>query len=233
LQPQPSLGSLPQLAADLLIHTLDFKLVGYLALRDTIPAVSGLDGVEGQDVGEGISFGVEGTFSLKEAVTIVLPRAPVIRARKLHHLQSMKLWIEAAGVKEVLLLAGVDAASRVDEGLRAVTPLRHFTFSSTSGLIERLSALTPSFVASSSTSTSTTKIPPIPHGGLTRSLLETLSPNNTSALLIYAAEGDNSASAFLLADALAAVDEAREVSQLGRGEWRKPKSWERGLMGEE
>lgn len=67
VQPQPSLGSLPQLAADLLIHTLDFQLVGYLALRDTIPAVSGLDGVEGQDVGEGISFGVEGAYSLLPA----------------------------------------------------------------------------------------------------------------------------------------------------------------------
>jgi predicted ATP-grasp superfamily ATP-dependent carboligase len=55
----------------------------------------------------------------KGAITVVLPRAPVIRARKLHHLQSMKQWIEAVGVKEVLLLAGVDAASRVDEGLRA------------------------------------------------------------------------------------------------------------------
>lgn len=136
----------------------------------------------------------------------------------------------------------------------SVTPLRHFTFpSSSSGLAERLSALAPSFVpaSSSATSSATVKIPPIPHGGLTRSLLETLSPSNTSALLIYAAEGDNSASAFLLADALAAVleisvpqqaatandedevDEARAVSQLGRGAWKKPKSWERGLMGEE
>lgn len=139
----------------------------------------------------------------------------------------------------------------------SVTPLRHFTFPScTSSLVERLSALTPSFVpaSSSATATATTttiKIPLIPHGGLTRSLLETLSPSNTSALLIYAAEGDNSASAFLLADALAAVleikvpqqpsavndeaevDEARAISQLGKGDWRKPMSWERGLMGEE
>lgn len=29
------------------------------------------------------------------------------------------------------------------------------------------------------------------------------------------------------------VDEARAVNQLGRGDWRKPRSWERGLMGEE
>jgi hypothetical protein len=29
------------------------------------------------------------------------------------------------------------------------------------------------------------------------------------------------------------IDEARAVSQLGRGDWRKPRSWERGLMGEE
>jgi hypothetical protein len=64
-QPQPSLGSLPQLAVDLYIHTLKLSLVGFLAIRDTIPAVSGLDSVEGEEAKEGISFGVEGEPDLK------------------------------------------------------------------------------------------------------------------------------------------------------------------------
>lgn len=65
LQPQPSLGAVPQLAADLLVHTLKLKLVGYLAVRDTIPVVSGLDFVAGQvetaAAGQhGITFAVQG-----------------------------------------------------------------------------------------------------------------------------------------------------------------------------
>ena len=51
-------------------------------------------------------------------LTVVLPRSPIIRARKPHHLVAMKRWIAAAEFGEVLLLAGVDAATRLDEGLR-------------------------------------------------------------------------------------------------------------------
>ena len=57
-----SLASLPQLATDLLVHTLHLQLIGHLGLRDYIPAVSGLDYVEEEAVPEGICLGVEGAF---------------------------------------------------------------------------------------------------------------------------------------------------------------------------
>lgn len=54
-----------------------------------------------------------------DKLTVVLPRAPIIQARKQHYLQEMRRWIvEEAQFGEVLVLSGVDAASRVDEGLR-------------------------------------------------------------------------------------------------------------------
>jgi proteasome assembly chaperone (PAC2) family protein len=46
LKPIPSLGSVPQLTADLLIHSLDLRRVGRLSSRDHIPIVGGLDGVQ-------------------------------------------------------------------------------------------------------------------------------------------------------------------------------------------
>lgn len=133
-----------------------------------------------------------------------------------------------------------------------------FSFSA-SPLQNRLTSLAPSFVPASSADAErkASHIPLIPHGGLTRQLLETLSPSTSedlppvSALLIYAAEGDNSAAAFLLADAVARVlqlevkeaaapvlsQEEEEYSEgrlgMKRGDWRKPKSWKTGLMGEE
>lgn len=82
-------------------------------------------------------------------------------------------------------------------------------------------------------------IPLFPHGGLTRRLLETFSTASSSsppvsALLVYAAEGDNADLAFYFADALAELfgDEI-EKDEEGKRKWKKPKSWDAGLMGEE
>ena len=68
LQPQPSLASLPQLAADLIIHTLKLDLVGFLGLQDFVPAVSGLDSSDtASPAPEGVSFAVEGSHSARWA----------------------------------------------------------------------------------------------------------------------------------------------------------------------
>ncbi|GAA5924130.1 hypothetical protein JCM1841_004582 [Sporobolomyces salmonicolor] len=226
LLPQPSLSSLAQLATDLLIHTYGLEKIGYLGLRDFVPAVSGLDGVAGEEQAEGVLFGVEVFQTPSGSLTVVLPRSPVIRARRAHHLEAMRAFIEQAGFAEVLLVAGVDAALRGDEGLNAATPLRHFVLPTTPSssspfpLAQRLASLAPPYASSApSGSTSSTSpapsIPLIPHGGLTRKLLEALSlpssPSSSSeanfppvsALLIYTSEGDAADSAYFLADALA------------------------------
>ncbi|GAA5901147.1 hypothetical protein JCM5296_006283 [Sporobolomyces johnsonii] len=227
LLPQPSLSSLAQLATDLLIHTYRLEKIGYLGLRDFVPAVSGLDGVAGEEQAEGVLFGVEVFQTPSRSLTVVLPRSPVIRARRAHHLEAMRAFIEQAGFAEVLLVSGVDAALRGDEGLNAATPLRHFVLpttpssSSPSPLAQRLASLSPPYATSSPSGTTsstspTPSIPLIPHGGLTRKLLEALSlPSSpsasssaancppVSALLIYTSEGDAADSAYFLADALA------------------------------
>lgn len=137
-QPQPSLGSLPQLALDLLVTTCHFKLIGHLHPRDYIPSVGGLDSPDQQ----GVSFGPQGTIlslyaiswtavatditytstvfaNQDETLIVVLPRSPVIRARKDHHLVAMRAFIEAAHFTNVLLIAGVDAGTRGDESLQS------------------------------------------------------------------------------------------------------------------
>lgn len=55
-------------------------------------------------------------------VTVVLPRSPVIRARKPHHAASLQAFAAAAGFSDVLIVASVDAAARGDDGLRECVP---------------------------------------------------------------------------------------------------------------
>ncbi|BGP02215.1 hypothetical protein NBRC10513v2_005863 [Rhodotorula toruloides] len=264
LLPQPSLSSLAQLACDLLVHTYGLELVGYLGLRDHVPAVGGRDGLRGEEEKEGVALGVEVYTTPSRSLTLVLPRSPVIRARRPHYLDSIKRWIAECGFKEVLVVAGTDAGMRGDSGLNAITPLRRILppSGSSSPLSTALRSISPSYLDSSpsgitsslESASSSSRIPPIPHGGLTRSLLLALrdSPSlpPTNALLIYTSEGDASSAAHLLADALAYVlapqfaelesrvervpvqaGEEGQGDEKGRVRWKEPRSWEGGLLG--
>lgn len=120
--------------------------IGFLGLRDHVPAISGLDSLsnEPETSPYGISYSVEGELPRKQplgaprrteltpslrtgavfqtpskSLTVVLPRSPVIRARRRHYLDSMRRFIEQGRFKEVLIVAGVDAALRGDEGLNS------------------------------------------------------------------------------------------------------------------
>lgn len=137
-----------QLACDLLVHNCALELVGYLGVRDFVPAVGARDALPGgEGEVEGLSLGTEGASRSLTAVccgacasatkltglmslfavytnptrtlTLVLPRAPIIHARKAHHLDAMNRFVAAGGFRDVLVVAGVDAAMRGDEALNA------------------------------------------------------------------------------------------------------------------
>ncbi|GAA5926147.1 uncharacterized protein JCM15063_000198 [Sporobolomyces koalae] len=253
--PQPSLASIAQLACDLIIANFQLTRVGFLGLRDHVPAVSGLDTLPGKETApDGISYSVEVFQVPSRSLTVVLPRSPVIRARRPHYLASMRQFIAQGQFKEVLLVAGVDAALRNDEGLNSSSPLRHFLLPNPSSpsLLDLASVSTPYSLASGSDA-----LPLVPHGGMTRRLLDTLQSSDStdlpavSALLIYTFETTEPETAFFLADALTSVlkkeleglesrienlqlgDNPEEERPQGAIKWKVPKSWETGLMGAE
>ncbi|GAA5842040.1 hypothetical protein JCM9279_002764 [Rhodotorula babjevae] len=263
LLPQPSLSSVAQLACDLLVHNCALELVGYLGVRDFVPAVGARDTLPGQEGEvEGLSLGTEVYTNPTRTLTLVLPRAPVIHARKAHHLAGMKQFVAAGGFSDVLVVAGVDAAMRGDEALNAPTPLRHLIPSSSSSstsspLLASLQSLAPPY---STSSTSSSTLPSLPHAGLTRSILAALAPPPPSsssdepqvqvpvaALLAYTAEGTAAPLAHELASALAhalglpvppsaSARQGAGDDEEGDGEgkrWAEPVSWARGLMGVE
>ncbi|GAA6049315.1 hypothetical protein JCM3770_005936 [Rhodotorula araucariae] len=240
--PQPSLSSVAQLAADLVVHNYRLELVGYLGVRDHVPAVGGTDALPGEPDREGLSLGTEVYTTPSRSLTVVLPRAPVIRARKAHHLDAMRRFVAAGAFAEVLLVAGVDAAMRADEALNSPAPLRHLVVppspssSSSSSpppqsvVIASLVALTPPYPSSSSSSSSSSlsSLPALPHAGLTRALLAALStpatqaPAPVAALVAYTAEGASSALAHEVASALARVVAAPLAEVADRVEWSLP-----------
>ncbi|GAA5991654.1 hypothetical protein JCM10908_001075 [Rhodotorula pacifica] len=229
--PQPSLASLAQLACDLIVHNYRLELVGYLGLQDHVPAVGARDGLPGQPDQHGVALGCEVFATPTRSLFIALPRSPVIRARRAHYLDSLQRWIDESKFGEVLVVAGADAALRGDDGLNSLTPLRHlFARPSSTTLGTRLKQISPSYLSSAPSgfqstselaaqSSSSGSIPPIPHGGLTRQILTTLTSSTLgddekpsaasapkialSALIIYTSEGAASESAHFLADALA------------------------------
>lgn len=191
----------------------------------------------------------------KREITLILTRSPVIRERKSHHLKAMRAFIESAGFKEILIVSAVDAAMRGDDGLNELvhsprcrcadwtrlTPLRYISLPGPqTALIERLHSTTPPYGPAPSNQSAV--IPLIPQGGLTRSLLSALAESSlsstpVSALLIYAAEGDNEGAAYFLADVLVELLglDAGEMKRdaEGRREYQQPMSWRQGLMGKE
>jgi hypothetical protein len=128
--PQPSLASLAQLASDLLVHTHAWRLVGHLGLRDFIPVVYVPEGTQAGSLGLAVqgSFAPLGRWAYSDfwrtvfqsqdgQRTLVLPRTPVIKARKADYLASMAKFVGAAGFSRVLVVASVDASTRTEEGL--------------------------------------------------------------------------------------------------------------------
>lgn len=117
--------------------------------------------------------------------------------------------------------------------LHRSTSLRHFTLGSPSTTIaSKLAKSIPPY-------TTAPGVPLFPQGGLTRKILELFYPAapsapTVSALLIYAAEGDNADSAVFLADVLEVLlDLHVEKNEEGSKNWKQPKSWETGLLGAE
>ncbi|KAK4050817.1 hypothetical protein OIV83_003239 [Microbotryomycetes sp. JL201] len=235
--PQPSLGSVAQLASDLIVHASssssssssspNWRVVGYLGLQERVPVVSGLDYLASDTeptLSGGITFAVQVYQTLDNKVTLVLPRSPVVRARRQRYIDSLQRWILENNFTDTLIVSSVDAAMRMDDSIREPTPFRHLIVSNKTPLQARLSKIGPSYLKHPLTESGRlAHLPTFPHGGLTRKLFENLLDSsvtvadagqpsssmnkldNVSGLIVYTSEGDNTILASQLADVLIKV----------------------------
>lgn len=215
--PSISIGNIPQLANDLLIHTLNFNKIGSLNDTYLYPFASPIDTLN--DVGQkkGISTAV-GVYHNKELkLTIIQQRSPIIPSFTKTYVNEVILpFIKEANVKKFLILDSSDA-----------------------GLVENLSPGTIDFYSNEDVlnkSLETLNIGQVDaiqlgkgdhnHSSYIRSLITYLHTGDLSSdfevnvLVSYVYEGDNFYDGEHLADK---TIEALDVSPVKN--WIRPRSW--------
>lgn len=210
--PAVSIGNIPQLAADLLLHNFGFLKVGTLLDMFLYPYISGVDHLETQNPPLGVLFALEVYHSEKLNVTLVQQRSPIIPGMaKAHVEQVLRPFNEKAGFSSILIMDLADAGLE-----EQMVPIRLFTNGSVDLLLGKLHILGSDVLHLGIESLDT-----LP-GNLdvsTVKYVDALSSTPTSVVVSYVYEGDNSHDAYNMASAVA------RILMLDEPKWEKPVSW--------
>lgn len=174
----------------------------------------------------------------KSKLTIIQQRSPILKTLKDEFVSTLGKWAQEKGFREIICLAGIDAGLRTDTQMQH--PFWQFNSSSHSTSTSDSNTLSASFAKLLPVYTSanthanhelsrradshTDSIPPMPSGGLARKILRaTKNDSNwptTTALLVFAAEGDNRADAMAMANLIVNTTHNDKHSQLSQ-----PSDW--------
>ncbi|KAL0956350.1 hypothetical protein HGRIS_002500 [Hohenbuehelia grisea] len=228
--PVVSCANVGQLAVDLLISSLELRVVGVFNARYFIPVVG-----RREDSEEGITTPFELYGRDGVDIVVIQQRSPALK--KLAFIEALLDFVRSSGFAAALFLAGVDLSNRTDSQMMMPTyyvhppnapPLANSPLSSLSQL--PLQTYTSPVFQHPHGVPDDAPIPFIPGGGLTRRILSSLPsgwPIPTAALLHFVFEGDNRADAQLLAAVASKV--AKLDGQIQQ--WKQPTSWKQGLFG--
>ncbi|KAI5120979.1 hypothetical protein M0805_006651 [Coniferiporia weirii] len=243
--PIVSVGNVSQLAADLLIATLDLSQIGVFDARDLVPVVGA------REVGAGISTPLELYGKEEIDIVVIQQRSPVLKSHKDVFSTRLLTFIHENELGALLFLTGVDLSNRSGAQMQSpiyslIPPYSPALESSPISLISKLPKYTfaPSqtplgggrepLIPPPASSPGPSTIPFVPGGGLTRRFLSLpsslSSPNSawtvpTAAILQFVLEGDNRADAEFLAGVVT------NILHLQVEQWRQPGSWNVGLFG--
>ncbi|WFC93578.1 hypothetical protein MBRA1_000199 [Malassezia brasiliensis] len=156
--PVVSVGSVPQLAVDLLIHAPELQCARVASL-DGAECVPFVAPSEDGSATAGVYTALDVYQAPGSGLVIVQQRSPVLKSHKTHFAQRLKAWIEQAGFAEVLILASMDAAFRTDAEMHtALWKLRPVEANDIP--LAKAAAHLPTF--------GDVPLPPIPGGGMAR-----------------------------------------------------------------
>lgn len=109
--PAISVGNIPQLTADLLLHTFDFQKVATLEDEYLFPFASPVDHVVTKKAPSGLSFAIEVYYSIEHHVTLIQQRSPIIPGFNETHVSEVIVpFIEASNPQHVIVLDSANSA---------------------------------------------------------------------------------------------------------------------------
>lgn len=218
LIPAVSIGSVPQLAFDLLVHAPELSLqrVAHVcASRLCLPFVGPVDYLNAPSSSssakpQGLCTAIELYRNASRKVTLLHQRSPVMKSQKSVFVQELLTWIEEQGFKEVLLVGSMDAGMRIDKEME--TPLMQWSADSEkaskdsvlASVLKSLPRFTPTPLAGTQDEVEkSSRVPALPGAGLVRRILSAHAKESSSvpfgALLMFCGEGDNRGDAHALA----------------------------------
>lgn len=211
LVPSVSIANIPQLALDVLLHSLDFKKVATLSDEYLFPFVSPIDYAATSQQPRGVSFALEVFFSKTQNVTLIQQRSPLMPGFAARHVSEVVVpFIQNCHFKHVVVLHLLDAGLA-----REVFPGDIQVFTSEDVLAESLRSLNIS-----KTTTEPSAVVSHDNSPYAKSLVDKISKFSTlSLMVIYAYEGDN------LYDAQVMSRKVADFLLLDIKEWQTPVSW--------
>ncbi|KAG1046500.1 hypothetical protein G6F43_011018 [Rhizopus delemar] len=169
--PMVSIGNVPQLTADLFIHTFPLDRVGFLD-TDTVTPVSSLR----EDTQLGATVPIEVYQSRDRQWTCIQQRSPTIKGKRKSYVDELVQF--ASQFDRVVLLTSMDASSRLDSQINSV-PFRVLGQDVTRSIELGVPQLEQ-----------TEERLHLPGSGLTRHVYEKLQDKAT-LFIMFALEGDN------------------------------------------
>lgn len=211
LIPAISVGNIPQLTTDLLLHTLDFAKVATLDDTYLYPFASPVDYSSDDKQPSGISLGIEAYLSKEHNITLIQQRAPLLPGFAANHVQEVLLpFIKAGQFKQVVFLNLSDA------GL-----VEHFVPGEIKVFTDE-DILSQSLLAMKIDESQVQPLAETPHNDspYAKSVIDTVGKTaNLSVLVTYVYEGDNSY------DALNMATRVCDALNVKNQSWKIPVSW--------
>lgn len=204
--PTISVGSVPQLTLDLLIHApaLECSRVGFLDGSACAPFISPPEpGMSSEDVYTPLDV-----YNSPHGITIVQQRSPVLKVMRASFTERLMEWIKRAGFIDVLLVSSMDAAMRMDVEFSTPFLYTRPVKADDTPLSDTISRKYPRFCPAAFRGPG---LPPMPGSGTARIYLEH-APKNFVALFMFCAEGDNRMDAQVYAEQIALACNVRVTS---------------------
>lgn len=214
--PSVSLGNVPQLATDLLIHNFNFTRVGHLQDQYLYPFASPIDYAMTEKEEPGISSALELYYSREFNLTLIQQRSPIIPTfGKTFVVEVISPFVNEHEFQQVLLLDSGDSGLKEN-----VVPDYIETYTNEDLLSKSMESLKLTDTILSLNETIYGQCKYFKH------LINELSGKHSlSVLVIYVYEGQNFHEANVLADKVV------KKLELQLDSWVKPKSWE-GVYGD-